>query len=234
MPSGVPLLKCAILHWLDVDRMQYTTIFDFAQQPYPWRDVLPVGCFVLLGMLLTIFAAPVARFQTRRTFKSPAAVRAFGILLTIFALLLTVLIYQSVNTQYVTYHHLLETGDAATVEGTVRLFSPLPADGHGYESFYVADLFFAYAPNESELAYHEASAKQGWLANGVRVRITYVTIARSTALTARKILRLELQPDSADNPSFSAQRPNTALQPTAYGAQDRGDFSNRVRRLGGG
>src|SRR6187401_2858876 len=89
--------------------MHYVTLFDFAQQPYPWQALLPFGGFVTLGILLIVFAAPVAQLNTRRSFKSPQSVRVFGSLLTTFALLLTFLTYRSTTAQYTTYHHLLAT-----------------------------------------------------------------------------------------------------------------------------
>src|SRR6266498_2262290 len=124
--------------------------------------------------------------------------RVFGSLFTTFALLLTVLAYRSTTGQYTNYHHLLATRAVTTVEGQVTLFSPLPADGQGYESFYVDNIFFAYTPFEDDLAFHQASSTKGVLANGVGVRVTYVTGIGRSPLTAHKILRLEVQTNATD------------------------------------
>lgn len=67
-----------------------------------------------------------------------------------------------------------KNGECETVEGVVEEFTPMPAEGHRYESFVINGVWFEYSDYRAQPGYHKSKSHQGIITgNGQHLRIRY-------------------------------------------------------------
>src|SRR6476659_8339321 len=112
----------------------FTTVFDASTQGYAWWWLIIPACLVLI--LAAIFLQ-----RKRLASRLPLRFRAWGLLLSLFALAFAALVstcaFIGSYSSYSAAQALLRNGDTKIVEGIVENYTPQPAFDNGVESFTV-------------------------------------------------------------------------------------------------
>ena len=152
--------------------MHYKAVFDITQQPMPdIRGPLIAGTIVFFVGVIGLVAGSRHRREPLRLIAG-LFFTAFGCCL-ILAPILT-------NWRFRELVHAYKTGRCAVVEGPVEDFEPMPASGHGLESFRVGETRFRYSDFVDAGGFHRSSTQGGPIRPDLYVRIYYLrnTIAR--------------------------------------------------------
>ena len=100
--------------------------------------------------------------------------RAFGLLFAAFGLGFAVIAVGGGYLQHVSLVSALRTGRDHVVTGVVTNFRPMPANGHGVESFDVAGQHFEYSDSDDRGGFNRSSTFGGPIHAGERVKIAFI------------------------------------------------------------
>jgi hypothetical protein len=149
--------------------MSYQVIFDFSQKAPDWSWII-YGClFIVVGLIMTLAAKPVAR----STQKPVIFVRIFGVIFTTFAIIWTSIVAFSTAPEYQYYQAIMQQHRYQVVEGPVENFVPMPREGHATEHFTVQDIPFSYSDYSITAAFNNTSSHGGPIQAGLYVQIYY-------------------------------------------------------------
>jgi len=129
--------------------------------------------------ILTKFKVPFLDFSSNRTF-------IVGRIFIAFAFFWTIISFFSNYAAYKRHRALTRDGACTVVEGPVEHFVPMPANGHGEESFVVGGTTFHYSDYVDTDAFNNTASHGGPMSAGSYVRICYDP-------NGNAILRLEIR-----------------------------------------
>lgn len=162
--------------------MNYTTVFDMAQDGYTawWAPAFGL-IFAAVGALLVFAPDPMVRLLPSGL--QGTARRIFNWLFFSFALFWTATAFIVTFGEYETGVAALRDDTASVVEGRVTNFVPMPYTGHAQEHFTVSGQRFSYSDYTMSSRFHNSASHGGPIREGLQVRITYL---------GQRILRLEI------------------------------------------
>jgi hypothetical protein len=138
-------------------------IFDMTSKPYDW-SVWQVGIIFIVGLF--------AIWLDKRKIHV-AAIPKIGYFMCAAAALFAVFEVGSYFLGRREKLNLLNSGRCPIVEGVVTNFHPMPASGHGTESFEVIGERFTYADYEVTPCFNHTSSHGGPIHEGQPLKIWY-------------------------------------------------------------
>jgi hypothetical protein len=162
--------------------MNFRTVFDAAHAGYSNWSFLAFGLiFACFGTLLVFRPAFMLKLMPSG-FQGKARTVFSWFFLT-FAVLWTVVTFESTYRDLRTVTTALQTGRYSVVQGPVTHFVPAPYTGNFKETFVVGNRRFSYSDYLVTAGFHNTASHGGPVRAGLYVRVTYL---------GNLILRLEV------------------------------------------
>jgi hypothetical protein len=158
--------------------MDYKTVFDISKQPFEWW-------WPAIGLL--IIGAGIVSIKFISKWPNQKNAKIAGWVMVVFGLFFTILVYNSVTSDWRDYRSVYARGAYSTVEGLVYNFKPMPYEGHSSECFWVQSEQFCYSDYVLQPGFRQSASHGGPIREGLPVRIAYYQ---------GQILRLEVRADS--------------------------------------
>lgn len=152
----------------------FVTVFDVAQSGYRDWEFPAFGLiFVAIGLALFFFPRVVKALRIPARYFDSRWSKVFRYFYLGFALLWTVGVFAVTFTQHENQVSLAESGRCPTVTGAVENFVPMPAGGHGEESFTVSGVRFSFSDDAVTGGFNNTVSHGGPVTPGSFVRICY-------------------------------------------------------------
>lgn len=151
--------------------MKFVTVYSFSHESFRAWPGLSMGVlFTALGIVVAVGSrANRVRFQYNLFRYWMAVGWCFASLSSIWTIGFFLLAYG----RYYTAKRCYEAGTFNTVTGFITDFRPLPATGHGSETFTVGGKNFSYSLYQLEPGFNGVSTTHWTVRNGEYVRIGY-------------------------------------------------------------
>lgn len=138
-------------------------------------DILESGQSVLwypgIGLVFFIICLTTVIFFLKRD--RLKRYKTLVIVLTVLSFFWTLIIWMSSGAKYYECTDALESKTYSTVTGYVHDFSPMPKEGHKYESFTVEGIKFQYSDFKPSCGFHNSKSHGGPIDEGKYVKINY-------------------------------------------------------------
>jgi hypothetical protein len=153
------------------------TVYDFHNERLiPYFSIFPLF-FVALGIIIFLYN----KYRSHSDEVNSWGINKrkfgmyFGLGFSLFALSLSAAIVSSRTGAYNTTKDLFDQKGNKTVEGFVKDFHPMPAEGHDMEHFTVNGVYFEYSDNSlGDPGYNTSAINGGKIQSGLHVRLTYI------------------------------------------------------------
>ncbi|HEY1630684.1 MAG TPA: hypothetical protein VGF56_05180 [Rhizomicrobium sp.] len=152
----------------------FVTVFNVTQSGYRDWEFPAFGLiFVAVGLALFFFPRVVKALRIPARYFDSRWSKGFRYFYVGFALFWTVAVFAVTFTRHEHQTSLVESGRCPTVTGPVENFVPMPAGGHGEESFTVSGVHFSISDYVITGGFNNTVSHGGPVTGGAYVRICY-------------------------------------------------------------
>jgi hypothetical protein len=167
---------------------RFVKVFDILDTGYmDWAPLAFGLLFVVFGAVIAVFPQVLKRIDVPvlNVVQSDFQKLAPFLFLPI-GIVVTAVLFSNISSRHERQRSLVEQGACNVAEGFVEHFVPMPADGHGVESFSVSGAQFRYSDYRITGGFNNASTRGGPIRDNSYVRICYDPLGNI-------ILRLEIR-----------------------------------------